>query len=313
MAPLAGAAGVALLVLAVVGSAFVAGRLTRTTPSAPATAPTTAVAGFLDEGPETGRRDFNWQASAGRITVTLRRLTVGTGFSRLELHVDGVRRGLEISALQGLRVRDAAGRDLLPGEPASIATATSQTNPAGGVDTEVVLDRPIDPPAVASLELAGLTVARWVDEQLVGSLVDPELQRRADSLDDNSWLTERAGCPGCRLRVTCQSCRTIRVVGTSYRRGRMTIAVEALDRVERTALNPSRRRVLATSPGGVTELESWIDGSGGTAAIAVAADQLAAAQPGSPGIGRPLRFEVRVQAQAEQAVRGGWTIRQAGS
>jgi hypothetical protein len=275
--------------------------------------PTTTVPGFLDEGPETGRRDFNWQARAGGLTVTLRRVIVGTGFSRLELHVDGVHGNREISALQGLRVRDAAGRDLGPAdEPARITTAASRPDPAGGVDTEVVLDRALDPNAVASVQLAGLTVARWVDEQLVGSLVDPELQRRAAS-EDSSWLTERASCPDCRLRVTCESCRTIRVVGSGYHRGRMTIAVEALDRVERTALNPSRRRVLATSPEGVTELESWIDGTGGAAAIAVAVDQLAAAQPGPVQVGRPMGFEVRVQAQAEQPVRGGWTIRQAGS
>src|SRR4029450_12177389 len=59
LAPAAAAVGVALLVLAVVASAFAAGRLTRTTPAAPAAAPTTTVAGFLDEGPEDARRDLN--------------------------------------------------------------------------------------------------------------------------------------------------------------------------------------------------------------------------------------------------------------
>jgi hypothetical protein len=315
LAPLAGAAGVALLVLVVVGSAFVAGRLTRTTPSAPAAAPTTTVPGFLDEGPETGRRDFNWEARAGRIAVKLRSLTVGTGFTRLELHVDGVRRGREVSALQGLRIRDADGRDLLAGgRVASIATAASRSNPTGGVDAEVVLDRPLDLNAVASVELAGLTVGRSVEEWLKGSLLDRELQRRAaDTLDDSSWLTRRASCPECRVRVACQDCHTIRVLGYSYRRGRVTVAVEALDRVERTALNPSRRRVLVTSEGGVVELTGWIGGTGATAAISVAADQLAGTVLGDPDAGQPMPFEVRVQAQAEQTIRGGWTIRQAGS
>jgi hypothetical protein len=314
LAPLAGAVGVALLVLVVVGSAFVAGRLTRTTPSAPAAAPTTTVPGFLDEGPETGRRDFNWDARAGGITVRLRSLTVGTGFTRLELHVDGVRRSREISSLQGLRIRDRDGRDLLAGEDlATIATAASRPNPTGGVDTEVVLDRPLDLQAVGSVELRGLTVARWVKELLDGSLLDRELQRRAaDTLDDASWLTERAACPDCRLRVACQYCRTIRVVGSSYHRGRMTIAVEALDRVERTALNPSRRRVLVTSDGGVSELGGWIDGAGRTAAISVGAGELAAIVADTTDAGEPMTFEVRVQAQAEQTVRGGWAIRQRG-
>ena len=313
LAPLASAVGVALLVLAVVGSAFVTGRLTRTTPSAPTVASTTTVPGFLDEGPETGRRDFNWEARAGGITVKLRSLTVGTGFTRLELHVDGVRRNLEISSLRGLRIRDRHGRDLLAGEDlATIATAASRPNPSGGVDTEVVLDRPLDLQAVGSVELSGLTVARWVEELLDGSLLDRELRRKAaDTLDDSAWLTERGSCPDCRLRVTCQYCRTIRVVGSSYHRGRMTIAVEALDRVERTALNPSRRRVLVTSDGGVSELTGWVDGAGGTAAISVGAEELAATVVGDADTGQPMTFEVRVQAQAEQALRGGWAIRQA--
>jgi hypothetical protein len=286
--PLAGAVGVALLVLAVVGSAFVAGRLTRTTPSAPAAAPTSTASGLGDdEGPETGRRDFNWQARAGRITVKLRSLIVGTGFSRLELHVDGVPRGRNVSALQRLRIRDAAGRDLLArGELASIATAASRPNPTGGSDAVDVLK---------------------------GSLLDRELQRKArNTLDDSSWLIERDSCPDCRLRVVCQGCRTIRVLKSTYRRGRMLIAVEALGRVEQTSLNLSERQVVATDEGGVAGLPAWIDGTGGSAVISVGADILAATLgQGEPD--DPMGFEVRVQAQAEQAIRGGWTIRQAGS
>jgi len=312
--PLAGAVGVALLVLAVVGSAIVAGRLTRTTPSAPAAAPPSTDV-LDDQGPETGRRDFGWGAKAGGITVKLRSLTVGTGFSRLELHVDGVRRGLDISALERLRIRDAAGKDLLDwGEPASIATAASRPNPSGGVDTEVVLDRPLDLAAVASVELGGLTLAREVVEVLHGSLLDRELQRKAaDTLDDSSWLAERRSCPDCRLRVACQDCRTVRVVGKAYRHGRVLIAVEALDQVERTALNPTQRRVVVTGDGGAAELTAWIDGTGGSAVISVGADVLAATRIGDPDDGQPMSFDVRVQAQGEQAVRGAWAIRQAGS
>ena len=161
LAPAAAAGGVALLVLAVVASAFAAGRLTRTTPSAPAAASVTTAPGFLDEGPETGRREFGWEARDSELTVELRSLTAGTGFTRLELHVDGVRQGREISALEGLRIRDADGKDLLlEGEVARIATAASRPAPGGGIDTEVVLERPLDPQAVAAVELRGLTVAR---------------------------------------------------------------------------------------------------------------------------------------------------------
>jgi hypothetical protein len=311
--PVAVPVGVALLVLAVVASAFAAGRLTRTTLSTPAAAPTTTVAELLDEGPETGRRDFGWEARAGGLTVRLRSLTVGTGFTRLELHVEGVRRGLEVSGLQRLRIRDAAGKDLLGGgELATIATAGSRPA-AGGVDTEVVLDRPIDLQAVAAVEVGGLTVADEVDDTLRGSLVDAQLRRRAEGgFDDTVWLAQRRGCPGCQLRVECEDCGTIRLTGKAYRRGRVLIALEALGPVEQSALNASRRRVVVTDEAGGSELPAWIDGSDGTAVISIAAGLLATILSDVPDDDAPMTFGVLVQGLAEQVVRGDWSIRQAG-
>jgi len=313
LAPAAGAVGVALLVLAVVASAFAAGRLTRTTPATPGAAPTTTVPGFLDEGPETGRRDFNWEAQANGITVELRSVTVGTGFTRLELHVDGVRRGREVSALDRLRIRDLHGRDLLAeGVIDHIATATSRPAPGGGLDTEVVLDRPLDQQAVAAVELGGLTVARGVDEELLANLVDPQLRHRLrDDVNDRDWLFERRDCPGCRLRVTCSDCDTIRVTGTAYRRGRVVIAVEAVGPAASSVLSPVRRRVVVTDEGGVSELPGWIDADGDTGIISFGADLLAVVGERASD-GEPLAFRVIVQALAEQAVGGTWTIRQAG-
>jgi hypothetical protein len=307
--PAAGAAGVGLLVLAVVAGAFAAGRVTRTTPS---TAAATASTGpGLADGPEVGRRDFEgWEARAGGITVALRSLTVGTGFSRLELHVDGVPRGREVSALERLRILDAAGNDLLlGGEQPRIATSGNRPGVGSGIDTEVVLDRPVELEAVAAVELDGLTVGRTIRDQLAGSLHDPELQRRsADNDDDSRWIAERRGCPGCELRVACEDCTTLRVVGSAYRRGRVLVTVEALGRVEQTTLNPSRRRVLVSGEGGISDLPAWMDGSGGTAVISIAADILAISRFGDGD--EPMPFEVIVRAQAEQVVRGTWTMRQ---
>jgi hypothetical protein len=313
--PAAGAAGVGLLVVAAVAGGFAAGRLTRTTPSAPAAAPATTVGGFLDEGPETGRRDFNWRAAAAGITVVLRSVTVGTGFSRLELHVDGVPRGREVSALEALRIRDGAGRDLLAGGAiASIATAASRPAPGSGIDTEVVLDRQLDQQAVASVELGGLTVARHVEERLVGSLTDPELRRRAhDNVEDEEWLSARGDCPGCRLQVSCQDCRSLRLAGSTYRRGRILLALEAVGPVQRTALSPSRRRVTVTDEAGIAELGAWIDGTGETAVVSAMAGQLALVGPTGGPDTEAMGFDVEVEAQAERTLRGRWVIRQPGS
>ena len=313
LAPAAGAAGVAMLVLAVVASAFAAGRLTRTTPSAPAAAPATTVPGFIDEGPETGRRDFNWKAQSSGITVTLRSITVGTGFTRLELHVDGVRRGRNISALERLRIRDLDGRDLLAdGVLDHIATAASRPASDGGLDTEVVLDRPLDQGAVAGVELGGLTVARPLAEELRASLLDPELRRRLDgNVDLRAWLLERRDCPGCRLRVTCPECRTIQVTGYAYRRGRVVIAVEAVGPPATSALNPSRQQVVVTDDNGGSELSGWIDADGASGVISFVVDPLAIAGERTSA-GEPMAFRVAVEALSEQAVRGTWAIREAG-
>jgi hypothetical protein len=314
LAPAAGAVGVALLVLAVVASAFAAGRLTRTTPSAPAAAPTTTGPSFLDEGPETGRRDFNWEARSAGITVELRNITVGTGFTRLELRVDGVPPGHQVSAFDRLRIRDLDGRDLLrDGVIDHIATAASRPARGGGLDTEVVLDRSLDQGAVAAVELGGLTVAHGVAEELRASLLDPELRKRLDdNPDDRSrWLLERRDCPGCRLRVTCPDCRTIQVIGTAYRRGRVEIAVEAVGRAAASVLSPARRRVVVTDEDRVSELPGWIDADGDSAVISFGAD-LVAVIGERAGADEPMAFRVAVVAQAEQAVRGSWAIREAG-
>ena len=307
LAPAAVAVGVACLLLVVVASAFAAGRLTRTTPSAPAAASVTTAPGFLDEGPETGRREFGWEARDSELTVELRSLTAGTGF-RLELHVDGSGEAARSAPLRASRSAKTTAATCCWAARWPDRHRVQRPAPGGGIDTEVVLDRPLDVQDVALVELRGLTVARGVQERIGGALVDPELSGRAtDNRDDTPWLATRRGCPGCQLRVACEDCTSVRVTGSAYRRGRVMIAVEALDRVERPPSTPrgggcwSRRRRLS-------ELPAWIDGSGGSAVISLAADLLAAARYGDPSGDDPMTFNVVIQAQAEEVVRGSWTI-----
>ena len=203
--------------------------------------------------------------------------------------------------MKGSGSATADGRDLLlGGTVARIATASSRPAPDGGTDAEVVLDRPVDPRAVATVELRGLALAQEVRS---GSAAPWSTRssgtRRATTRDDTAWLATRRGCTGCKLQVACEDCTSVRLAGKAYRRGRVTIAVQAIGRAEQTALNPSRRRVLVTDDGGLSELPAWIDGSGGSAVITVAADMLAAVRYGRrradglqhrhPGPGRGAR------------------------
>ena len=70
--------------------------------------------------------------------------------------------------------------------------------------------------------------------------------------------------------------------------------------------------MTVTDEGGVVELASWIDGTADTGVISAQADQLAFSRLDGTAVGDPMRFKVEVEARAEQAVRGTWTIRQPG-
>jgi hypothetical protein len=307
--PAARTGGVVVLVAAAVAGAFAAGRLTRETPSAAGAAPATTLPPFAESGLVTARRDLGWRADDRGVTVTVRRASAGVGFTRLQLNVAGVGRKL-VAALDGLRLQDADGNDLLPGgEVAHVNTASSDPGPAGSVDADVVLDRAIDPNALARVQLRGLTVAEDVIEHLAGVLVDPALQRNVT--EDGGFLRRRPNCQDCRVQVRCQDCSTVRVAGTAYRLDQVLLLLEPTGPPERSALNPSRRRVVAFSSDGGLELSSWIDGADGEPGAVVAFSALELADA-STGKGR-MAFEVEVAAEAEQPLRGHWDITQRGA
>jgi hypothetical protein len=316
--PAARTVGVVALVAAAAAGAFAAGRLTRTTPSAgPAAAATTTLPAVAEAGPATGRRDLGWRADDQGVTVTLRGVSVGVGFTRLELNVAGLDRRLDVAGLDGLRIQDAAGNDLLPGgEVAHVNTASSDRGPGGTVDAEVVLDRAVDRQALARVQLRGLTLAQDLDEHLTGVLVDPELQRHLS--ENGEFFRRRPECPGCKVQLRCRDCRTIRPAGTVYRRDQVLLLLEPTRPLQRSALNPQRRRAIVITRGQV-ELSSWIDGADGQpgtgdagAVVAFSAFDLANGSTDAvSGKGR-MAFEVEVAAEAEQPLDGRWDITQPG-
>jgi hypothetical protein len=313
--------GVVALLLATVAGAFVVGRLTRSTPATTATPPASTLPNFSEDGPVTDRRSFGWRTSDNGVTVTLRAVTVGVGFTRLELNVasPGSLRGLPgISALRGLRVQDAAGNDLLPGgEIDRINTASSDRADAGSVDTHVVLDRPIDPRALARVQVRGLTIADRVNERLRGVLVDPQLQRNLS--EDGSYLRERRPtCPTCKVRVDCGDCDTIRVAGTAYHRDQVLLWLEPASPTRQPDLNAAVQGAVVFSDsggGGGLELASWIDDLDGAGGAVVAFDANGLAnQTTDPDTGRgTMAFDVAVAVEAEVPVNGRWDITQRGS
>ena len=309
---------VVVLMLATVAGAFAVGRLTRSTPSATATPPASTLPGisFSEDGPITGRRNFGWRASDSGITVTLRGVTVGVGFTRLELNVAGLDRRLPgVNALGGLRVQDANGNDLLPGgEIAHINTASSEGGTDGSVDTDVVLDRAIDPQALAKVQVRGLTIADSLNERLGGVLVDPELQRNLT--EDGSFLRQRPTCPACKVRVDCGDCRIIRVAGTAYHRDQVLLWLEPVGSTRRPGLNATLRGVVAFTGGrGGLELTSWVDGPDrdGGAVVAFDANELANRSTDADTGKGTMAFDLAVSVDAELPVRGRWVITQQGS
>jgi hypothetical protein len=311
--PAARAAAAGLLLVVTVGGGFAAGRLTRATPSAPPPPPTTsALAGFGDSGPLLGRRQLNWPAAGGDLELTLRSVAVGAGFTRLELAVAGLGRGQRVVALEGLRILDAAGNDLLPGgEIDRINTVGRGRGFAPGQQAEVVLDQAVDPNALARVQVRGLTLAVEVAERLLGSLADPQLQRAIR--EGPEAPQQRSRCQGCRVRVRCVGCRTVRVAGTAYRHNQVLLLLQPVGPPERSAVNETGRRLLVT-PADVAggELTAWVGGDGGGAVVTFSGQELLGVAGEAAG-DRPVGFEVHLEALAERAVRGPWVIAEPGS
>jgi hypothetical protein len=301
--------GVVLLLLATVAAAFAAGRLTRSTPTATAALPVTTLAGFGEDGPITDRRTFDWQADDQQLTVRLNAVTVGVGFSRLEFVVDSFGRRLPgVTALDGLRVQDATGNDLLPGgEIAHINTASSDRGAGGSVELDVVLDRAIDLKALARVQVRGLTIAEAFNEHLDGVLVDPELQRNRD--EGGRFLQQRPSCPDCRVRVDCTRCRTIRVAGTAYHRDQVLLWLEPVGPTRRSGLDALQGAVVFGGDRGGIQLDSWVDSQEDQdgAVVAFDANELANRTTDAGGKGT-MAFGIAVSIEAEQQVRGRWVL-----
>jgi hypothetical protein len=303
------AASTGLVVLAVVAGTFAAGRVTRATPTTPQAAPATTAPPFADQGPLAGRRVFGWHAERSGVGVTLEQIEVGSTFTRVDLNVDGLAAGESVTAVHGLRILDARGRDLAP----SMRTADNILSPDSGLrgdsGSELRLAAPIDWQQVAAVRLTSLTVSHPVTARLRGAVVDAGLRHTTDTRPED-LDGQLPACKGCRVELTCAACRTVKPAGSGYGRPGVVLLLVPRGPLGQSAINPGGQLTVSAGPAG-NELTSWRDTApDGTTAVGFDARELARdTDRGNPR----MRFTVDLAADAEHHLRGPWTITQPGA
>jgi hypothetical protein len=198
---------VALLVAVVAlgGLAFVAGR-SGARPAPPAATPTTTPATTTPD-PEANLRELGWRARGRRdlavTAISIRRFVTRDRetAAELTLRVDGLRRGQELFALQGLRLLDLGGGVFSTPEEAPIGNQSgTPATPAGGPATYTVLTAPaprLD--SLARIEVGGLIVVRPRSERIdldVGGTWPAGRPLRAVAPGPRDAVTVPDGSPG---------------------------------------------------------------------------------------------------------------------
>jgi hypothetical protein len=303
--PAARAVAAGLAVLAVLGGAFTAGRVTRTTPSAGQVAPgatlptdTTVPAG--DQVPLAGG-DYQWRSQPRKgLTLTLQRIEVRRRSTVLTVGVDGLRPGQAVVALHGVSVTDRQGHELAPGAPLD-------AEPAGGSAfgndvVEVVLPSPVEHlGSVAAMTVRGVTLTDHIAEKARGTLVDRGLRR-----SESGPVTPPATCKGCRLEVHCASCRTMQVTAWAYRHQDVVVVLAPKGPPSASVLLSGAPQVLASDDATSSDTQPQVNAEpDGTTAVRFPA---AAVATGGSG---PFRFTLIVEADLGREVSGPWRMRSA--
>ena len=310
--PAARVVGVAAVTLALVVGAFGAGRSSRPSTGASASAPTTTESAgrpLPGGGLSTDvSRAFGWSVLRGGVTMTLNRITATGGTTRIVFEVSGLERDWSFAGVLGLRLTDPAGRQLAirPNEP--LAAGGVQDLGGGSVQGTVELASRIDPNAVGGATVSQIITMRRSSENLRGALVDAELKRQMDSSPQNP-LARQGTCPDCSLEVHCVRCETVRVSGSTYRDGRVVVLLSQRGRqAPGESLADADISVTTGGPGGqVGSFENSAEG--GDTVIEFAATDLAAST--AQGQGR-MPFEVVASVMRSQLVSGPWQLDQRG-
>jgi hypothetical protein len=303
-----------LTVLAVMAAAFVGGRSARPSSDAAAVAPaTTASAGRLLPGGGLSTdvsRLFGWNVPHGQVTLTLNRITATAGTTRIIFEVSGLERDWTFGGVQGLRMADSAGRELVAGASGEQLTADELQDLGGGSRIGTIeLSQRVDPNAVASVSVAQVLATRRSREELRGNLRDAELKRRMDSASAPNQFDRPGACADCTLEVHCADCETARVAGSTYRDGRVVVLLSQAGRVP-PGESFANADILVTTDGPGEQIGSFESSTeGGSTVIFFDARDLASATPHGQ---ERMAFDVSASVMRSEVLNGPWRIDQNG-
>jgi hypothetical protein len=222
------AAAVALLALLVGG--FVAGRAAAPARAAPAAPATTTPPSLTLPG---GRalsgsfRDFGWRAVHGRVSLTLRSIFATRDTTNLVFEAAGLESGWSLETVGDLHLLNGQGRELAAGRLGEdLPVFRAREAGPGLASVAVALQGRVDPGAVARVTVGRLVLGQRFEDHLTGTLVDAQLKRLIDQAQGGRPNLP-AACQSCRLRVRCLDCQGVRVAGTAYRRGQVTLLLGA--------------------------------------------------------------------------------------
>jgi hypothetical protein len=301
------AAGAVLLAL--LAGAFVAGRGSSPAGAAPAApASTTPSTLTLPGGRQLSGsiRTFGWRAQQGQVSLLLRSMfttgdTTGVTFEALGLDSEW-----SVETVGDLRVLDNQGREVaLTRVDQDLPVLRSRESARGVTMVTVLLQHRIDPSSVVRVSVGRLVLMQEFDERLAGILVDKDLKRRIDDQQGQSRPpTSPASCPSCRLQVGCDTCRTVRVAGTTYRHGQVALLLASTGRAAGESL--AGADVIVSGPGGqIGSLDTTLDG--GDTVVTFDGQELAA----TTEFGQTsMRFDVTATLSRARVVQGPWEIDQ---
>jgi hypothetical protein len=312
--PVLRAVAAAVAVLALLVGGFVAGRAAAPARAAPAAPATTTPPSLTLPG---GRalsgsfRDFGWRAVHGRVSLTLRSIFATRDTSNLVFEVAGLEPGWSLQTVGDLHLLDGQGHELaVERRGEDLPAFRAHEGGPGLAAVTVALQGRVDPDAVARVTVGQLVLGQRFEDHLTGTLVDAQLKRLIDQAQGGR-PNAPASCQSCRLRVRCDDCQGVRVAGTAYQRGQVTLLLGTAGARPEGDLPAHTEIVVSGSggPGQINALDTTLEG--GDTMVTFDARQLAEISARGQAT---MSFTVMATRDLMRTEQGPWQIdRQSGS